>query len=173
MKNLAMVIVATLALAGCQPQPAKLLKQEPGSWSATFTLDSFDVPNAPPSYRADLEKALANRSAIAVCVTPEQAAKSDLVSELVNGQSLKNCQFEANSADAGKLMVDAMCEDPKGRPVDLSIEGSADSKAADVAITMSGDEQADAPVMVKLRAVLKHNGPCDAVPAKGGVGKKS
>jgi hypothetical protein len=167
-------VALAFVLAGCQPKPVVLVKQDPGSWSASFTLDSFDVPNAPPSYRADLEKALADRSANAVCISPEQAARSDLVSELVRGQGLKDCEFEENRVEGGKLMVEGVCADPKDRPVELLITGTADAKKADLAISMAGDEQADAPVMIKLRAVFANNGPCAAQPVakpKAGKGK--
>ncbi len=171
MKQLGVLMVAAVGLAGCQSKPEKLLKQQPGNWSATFTLDSFDVPNAQPNYRADLEKALSIRSAAAVCVSADQAAKSDLVSELMTGQGLKECEFDENVADGGKLTVEGLCLDPLDRPVDVSIAGAASATNADLFITMSGEEQADQPLMLKLHAVLANTGACTAPPVANAKAK--
>lgn len=162
MKRYVGLAAVALVFGGCQEKPVKLLKQEAGYWTQAFSLQSFEVPNPPPEYRGDLENALAARSSTPVCLTPEDVAKTDLASQLISGQGLTNCDFDENVSENGLMKVVAVCEDPKGRAVELKITGSASVRSADVVISMVGEEQAAQPVSLELRAVLTHNGPCPA-----------
>lgn len=160
MKRWGGLVLTALVIGGCQSKPPKLLKQEAGNWTALFTLDAFEVPNPPANYRGDLERALAVRSSAPVCVTPEQVAKTDLASQLIEGQGLTDCDYDENITENGLMTVDAVCNDPRGRAVQLNINGAANSKSADVTIRMVGEEQAEVPISLQLRAVLNHTGPC-------------
>jgi hypothetical protein len=96
------LLLATASLAGT---PSPLV--EPGQWEMTVTIDSIDMPGAPPMI-ANIMRG--HKMTIRHCITPEEASRGpqDVM------KSNNSCAFTRYSAVGGKLSSEMVCKQPGG-----------------------------------------------------------
>lgn len=105
MRNLAQI---ACTVAACTILAAPLSVQaagpiQPGQWEIAVTVDSADMPGAPPA----VAKMMVGRTTrLQQCVTPEDAARGP--QDMLNSD--KNCTFTKYSMAGGKLNSEMTCK---------------------------------------------------------------
>lgn len=122
-----------LALAGFAMLPAAVHAQvQPGQWESTVTVQSIDMPGAPPQMAAMMKGKTTRQS---YCITPEQAAKGP--QEMLKQNP--SCRFTKYSM-AGGVISTAMTCSQNGGTMTAQANGKYNSTSFNVTSTavMSG-----------------------------------
>ena len=95
------------ALLAAVPALAAAQSVTPGKWEITNTVESMDMPGAPPGIAAMMK---GHPIKVSHCVTPEEAARGpqDMM------KSRKECQFTRYSMAGGKLSSEMVCKQGGG-----------------------------------------------------------
>ncbi len=163
------LIVSTLALGlalgGCggktETTASGSVKREAGSWKTEITVIKFDVPGAPPEAKTMMEGMMKMASAVEVCLTPEQASKEDMASNLAEAQSAKNCQFSKKNVTGGTIDVEGVCQGNRGQSVNMKIAGTIESKKTDAVMSVSGKSPlGEGQMNMEMKVVSSWTGAC-------------
>ena len=96
------LILAAVAIA--LPASAVLAQAvQPGQWDIVTTVDSVDMPGAPPEVAAMMK---GKPIRVSQCLTPEQAARGP--QEMI--KSNKDCHFTRYSMTGGRLDSEMVCQ---------------------------------------------------------------
>lgn len=145
-RKLALAALAVLAM----PVGALAAGVQPGQWQIAVTINSADMPGAPPA----VAKMMVGRTTtLKQCITPEDAARGpqDML------KSDKNCVFTRYSMVGGKLSSEMTCKQ-RGSTVTAVSAGSftPTSFTANGRSTMTGDM----PMTMTSTVVGKRIGDC-------------
>lgn len=89
------------------PALAAAQSVQPGKWEIVTTVESIDMPSAPPGIAAMMK---GRPIKVSHCLTPEEAAKGP--QEMM--KSRKECQFTHYSMAGGKLSSEMVCKQGGG-----------------------------------------------------------
>jgi Protein of unknown function (DUF3617) len=114
-------------------------KREAGNWKTDVKLVSLNVPGMNDQMKQGMTKMLEGMSGMETCLTPEQAAKEDVASEMSKSAAQgSNCTFSKQDVSGGKMDVAATCKTPQGQALNLVMAGTMEAKKVDVTITTKG-----------------------------------
>lgn len=106
-----MVIMRSAAIFVAAMVPATSFAQAPvvtpGQWEMAVTINTVDMPNAPPMVAKMMQ---GRTSTIRHCITPEEAARGPQEAM----KSDKSCSFTHYSAAGGKLSSEMVCTQSRG-----------------------------------------------------------
>lgn len=156
-----------LALAGCG-KTSEPGKREPGKWKMEASLEDLQITGVPDAMKAQMEgmkgqmeQQMKAQAAKEECLTPEAAAKEDVSKGFSDSMGSSTCEWSKKNVSGGKIDVAGTCTSG-AQKMNLTMNGTVESKKVDVAMTMKSDAQAGQPGMsMKLKMVATHMGPCD------------
>jgi Protein of unknown function (DUF3617) len=165
------IVAVGLSLSGCGSKEAAsgVVKRDAGSWKSEISINKFELPGAPPEAKQMMEGMMKMASAVEVCLTPEQAAKDDIATDMANGQAAKDCQFSKKNVSGGTIDVEGICKNGRGETVNMKIAGTVESKKTDALISVSGKSPMGAGQMnMEMKVVSTWTGACKpGQPTKG------
>jgi hypothetical protein len=177
-KTMMMTAGAALALlAGCGgggeaekaktgPQSAEEVAKEmsqmqlrPGQWETTTQILSMEAPGVP----AEATKAVTDeKTTVATCITPEQAAKPD--ASFLSGQQGANCSYSDFDMSGGKVRGRISCQN-KDAPGSMTMAMSGTYAEEEYDFGMDMELRGDAPgqsMTMKARTSGRRVGECPA-----------
>lgn len=154
-----LMLVAPLALAACNSQPAvsaknasvaqvaaqvkasnQNIKFEPGEWANRTEILAFDMPGAKDSRLAEvMKRAMAKSEATTYthCVTPDEANKP--TADMFAGQNNGECRYDHFSMGGGKIDAAMTCN-REGGTSHMAMNGSYTPTSFDMTFEMKGSD---------------------------------
>lgn len=163
-------VAGALLLAGCTDAASS--KREAGNWVNEVELIKLDVPGMPPEMKDGMTQMMASAANTNFCLTPEEAAKSDLDSLLdSSGGGGGQCTWTKKDVNGANVDVVGSCLQ-NGQKADLAMKGTLESKRSDITITTKAQLPDGKQMEMVMRVKSKHTGACTAeskppVPAAG------
>lgn len=149
---LALPLAIAFALAACgdsggdQPKTAQqvaseassLVKPEPGKYSSTMKIVSFDIPGLPAAQAEQMKQAMSSTGSHTAeyCLTKEEADKG--FEEMARKSSDKNCVFDKFDATANTIDARMTCKTPQGGTSTMAMTGAI--TATSMKMVMDGEQ---------------------------------
>jgi hypothetical protein len=131
------LLALPLVVAACSP--AAPVKRQAGSWSQKIEILKLEGKGATPETKAQMQKMFDSMSGMSVCVTPAAAAKEDLGKAMeqmaARGQ---NCTFDKKDVSGGTIGISALCKQPTGGTVKMTITGTNAATVQDMTMQTEG-----------------------------------
>lgn len=148
------------------PQTAEEVAKEmsemqlrPGQWETTTQILSMEAPGVPP----EATKAVTdNKTTVATCITPEQAAKPDAA--FLSGQQGADCTYSDFDMSGGKVRGRISCKN-QNAPGSMTMAMSGTYAEEEYDFGMDMELRGDAPgqtMTMKARTTGRHIGECPA-----------
>ena len=184
MKPMALLVLASVALAACDRSPevhernasieqvaeaankanaATGIVLQAGQWRVTGTMEEMTIPGLPASAQADMQRMLGekNNFTMEYCLTPEEAKKPR--GKFFGGKQSDNCRYESFDMEAGRIDAVMRCEGKPSGGMTMKLSGSyaSDSYSTKAAMEVDGDKGRGGMTM-KMRTEAHRIGECDA-----------
>ena len=159
------LVAAGLGLAGAMACSDGLLAQvdppemrpETGKYSADITVQSVDIPGAPPQMAGMMTRMMSRQTTY--CLTEEDVEEGyRAITRRSHGDAGEDCTYDRFSMEGGELDAQMSCR-VDGRTMTMTMEGNGTPTSSDIAITMSGD-MGVGPGTIRMRVRHKRVGPC-------------
>lgn len=144
------LFIAGLLIAGAMSPAQAATQIQPGQWETTSTVESVDMPGAPPQVSRMMNGKTTRAS---YCITPEQAAKGPQEMFKQN----PSCRFTKFSMTGGAISTEMSCSQ-NGATMIARSQGSytPTSYSATATMTMSGKMS----MRMTSRSTGRRLGPC-------------
>lgn len=153
-------VAGALLLAGCTDAASS--KREAGNWVNEVELVKLDVPGMPPEMKEGMTQMMAAATNTNFCLTPEEAAKSDLESLLESSAGpAGECTWTKKDVNGANVDVVGSCVQ-NGQKADLAMKGTLESKRSDMTITTKAQMPDGKQMEMVMRVKSKHTGACTA-----------
>ncbi|NBC87960.1 MAG: DUF3617 family protein [Alphaproteobacteria bacterium] len=162
--NLALV-AAGLGLAAATSLPDALsaqaeapeMRPETGKYSADVTVQSVDIPGAPPQMAGMMTKMMSRRTTY--CLTEEDVEEGyRAITRRSQGEGAEDCTYDRFSMEGGALDAQVTCR-VDGRTMTMTMEGTGTPTSSDITMTMNGD-MGMGPGTIRMRVLHERLGPC-------------
>jgi hypothetical protein len=159
------IAAATLCIAAAATLPGSLFAQidppemrpEPGKYSADITVQSVDIPGAPPQMAGMMTKMMSRQTTY--CLTEADVEEGyRAITRRSQGEGGEECTYDRFSMDGGELDAQMTCR-VDGRTMTMVMEGTGTPNSSDITMTMSGD-MGVGPGSIRMRVLHNRLGPC-------------
>lgn len=148
------------AVAACSPE--QVIKREPGSWTQKVQILRLEGKGATPQVKAQMQAMFDSMAGIAMCLTPEAAAKENLAQTMEQvGTRGKNCKIGKNDETGASIGLSAVCPQDGGGTVKLTVTGTNATGDRDLTMKSEGfDAKGSAEGVMEMRVHSTRSGPC-------------
>ncbi|WP_242186781.1 DUF3617 family protein [Sphingomonas sp. CARO-RG-8B-R24-01] len=160
--RIATLALPILAVAACSPE--QVIKREPGSWTQKVQILRLEGKGATPQVKAQMQAMFDAMAGMAICLTPEAAAKEDLAQTMEQiGPRGKNCKIGKRDETGATVGLSAVCPQEGGGTVKLSVTGTNATGDRDMTMKSEGfDAKGVAEGVMEMRVHAVRSGPCKA-----------
>lgn len=130
------------------------MRPEPGEYRSNVTLQSLDMPGAPPQV-ANMMRSMMSRE-FTYCLTPQEVEEG--FRAMTERSQEGDCQYENFDFSNGRFDAAATCR-TDGRDLRMTWEGTGSPTSSDIIMTMSGD-MGMGPGSMTMRVVHERIGDC-------------
>jgi hypothetical protein len=137
-------------------------KREAGNWKTDVKLVKLEVPGLNDSMKQSMGKMLEGMSGMEMCLTQEAADKENMAEKMSeNASQGADCTFSKQEISGGTMDVVASCKTAQGQTLDLTMNGTMNSKKVDVNIATKGPLPAgNGQMEMVMQMTSSHTGPC-------------
>lgn len=162
--NLAL-LVAGLGLAAAAALPDALsaqveapeMRPETGKYSADITVESVDIPGAPPQMAGMMTNMMSRQTTY--CLTEEDVEEGyRAITRNSQADGGEDCTYDRFSMEDGALDAQMTCR-VDGRTMTMTMEGTGTPTSSDITMTMNGD-MGVGPGSIRMRVLHRRIGPC-------------
>ena len=153
----AAAMAGVLLLGGCSdmfdkgPPP----KRQPGSWSQKVELVKVEGKDA-DKIKAEMQPGMAMANSMSICVTPEMAAKEDLVDSIKKMTSTGECKIDQQDLEGKNISFTGTCKGANGESAKVSLKATLSATSQDSTRTIDG------PTKIEIKTHATRNGECTA-----------
>ncbi|MEL6528640.1 MAG: DUF3617 domain-containing protein [Pseudomonadota bacterium] len=130
------------------------MKPLPGQYSANITVQSVDMPDAPPEMAGMIGNMM--NQEFNFCLTQQEVEEG--FRSVMNRSQQGECSYTRFNATGGKIDAEMTC-DAGGSPMTMVMKGTGSPTSSDVTMTMSGD-MGMGPGSITMRVVNRRLGDC-------------
>lgn len=139
-----------------QVEPPEM-RPETGKYSADITVQSVDIPGAPPQMAGMMTKMMSRQTTY--CLTEEDVEEGyRAITRRSQGKGTDDCTYDRFSMKDGELDAQMTCR-VDGRTMTMNMEGTGTPTSSDITMTMNGD-MGMGPGTIQMRVLHKRLGPC-------------
>jgi len=110
------------------------MRPQPGEYRSNVTLQSLDMPNAPPQV-ANMMRSMMSRE-FTYCLTPSDVEEG--YRAMTSRSQEGDCQYDRFDASGGEILAEMTCR-TDGRTIEMVMEGTGTPTSSDMTMTMNGD----------------------------------
>lgn len=160
--RLLILLAASTTLAACSAgdRDDGDIKMKAGKWSQSMTVESFDLPEAPPEVAEMMQAMVGQTQTTEVCMTEDQVAKG-WEEQAKSQMSSEECETESFSAQGGKLTGKVTCAAPDGGSAVMTIDGSYSDTSMDMLMSSDITDRNMGGGKMVMRLAGERVGDCD------------
>jgi len=160
--RIAMLALPLLAVTACSPE--QVIKRESGSWTQKVQILRLEGKGATPQVKAQMQAMFDAMAGVSMCLTPEAAAREDLADAMKQiGTRGQNCTIQKHDDRGSSIGLDAVCPQPGGGTVKLSVSGTNATGDRNLVMKSEGfTTKGVSQGVMEMRVHSTRSGPCKA-----------